>query len=473
MESKNKQNDNEASDEETQDTKNYATLNDNDMPIEVNSKDLEYITSAKTWMDLQIPDKLYEQLVKLSFRKPSRIQAMVIKLSKTNNVVAQSQNGSGKTLSFLIPSILNVNSNESCKGEDGKAKPQVIILADTSALIQQHMKTCRRQIEGVYDIKVGGMFSGVNDLGHYPHIFICTIASLKNLLNNQKKGVAVDISNVKLLVVDECDVIMASDTASRFLPPQVIRMLPKTTKLILTSATQTEVSKKFIEKLELGQKKIPRIELPVEQLTLKNVKQCYFDCSRNETFGLLDKLFNKINASNILIFDNSKKRLISLEKHLTNQGHKVTCVMSNSEDKANQAELNQKNIELFLQGKYRVLLTTNLQARGIDMRKVQLVINQELPRKFLERGEEKNQPIQVDVETYQHRVGRTGRFGDHGIAINFITDDTQKKMQNDIMSHYKNNIEQIKDNDFNEIEKALGEISEYNVAKREKLEENI
>ena len=67
-------------------------------------------------------------------------------------------------------------------------------------------------------MKVGGMFSGVNDLGNFPHIFICTIVGLKNLLNNQKKGVPVDLSNIKLFVIDECDLIMESDIATRFLP---------------------------------------------------------------------------------------------------------------------------------------------------------------------------------------------------------------------------------------------------------------
>jgi len=102
------------------DTSKYATLNDPVAGPEVNDKDLEYLNSAKTWNELNIPEDLYEQLVKLGFKNPSRIQALVIKTTRNNpGVVAQSQNGSGKTLAFMIPALMSIDPKQETRDENG------------------------------------------------------------------------------------------------------------------------------------------------------------------------------------------------------------------------------------------------------------------------------------------------------------------------------------------------------------------
>jgi len=102
------------------DTSKYATLNDPVGGPEVNDKDLEYLNSAKTWNELNIPEDLYEQLVKLGFKNPSRIQALVIKTTRNNpGVVAQSQNGSGKTLAFMIPALMSIDPKQETRDENG------------------------------------------------------------------------------------------------------------------------------------------------------------------------------------------------------------------------------------------------------------------------------------------------------------------------------------------------------------------
>jgi len=104
-------------------------------------------------------------------------------------------------------------------------------------------------------------------------------------------------------------------------------------------------------------------------------------CESNERFQNIDNILKGVSASNILIFANSKVLLQKVYKHLDNQGYKIATVYSDMNEK-NRAETNSSNIDEFLQGKYRILATTNLLARGIDMRKVTLVINLEFPKKF-------------------------------------------------------------------------------------------
>lgn len=137
----------------------------------------------------------------------------------------------------------------------------------------------------------------------------------------------------------------------------------------------------------------------------------------------LSLILQKIEAQNILIFTNSKSVLKKVQECLVAENHKVASVQSNSmENRVLEAEINQQSIEDFMAGKYKVLITTNLLSRGIDMRKVTLVVNLELPRQYSDENNTVGQAAQADCETYLHRVGRTGRFGDHGIALNIITD---------------------------------------------------
>lgn len=126
----------------------------------------------------------------------------------------------------------------------------------------------------------------------------------------------------------------------------------------------------------------------------------------------------------------------------------------------------------FLAGKYRILLTTNLLSRGIDMRKVSLVINYELPLKFFEDNQNKNR--EVDAETYLHRVGRTGRFGDQGIAINLVDKNKDEELLEQLASFYKTTpIQEIDVDSLKQVNQILEKIQEQNQIKRETLEENI
>jgi ATP-dependent RNA helicase DDX19/DBP5 len=130
-----------------------------------------------------------------------------------------------------------------------------------------------------------------------------------------------------------------------------------------------------------------------------------------------------------------------LKDYLESKEYKVAFVYQKNGDIKTSAEFLQQQIQDFLEGKYRILLTTNLLSRGIDMRKVTLVVNYNLPLKFFEDPSIKRR--EVDLETYLHRVGRTGRFGDKGVAINFVEEPKDLNLIANLEEHYGMKIDRL------------------------------
>ena len=390
--------------------------------------------------------------------------------SRSNNVAIQSQNGSGKTLSFLIPCIRQIDTKIKGSNEYGTPAPQVIILGDTKALILQIHKILSSLTEGYKDIKADYIFGGKKEIDGECQVLISTVIQLKNSFAKKK----IDPKNIKLLIVDEADSVFEGDMGKNFFSSLIVK-LQKTNdfKIIMTSATITEDSRKIIAKIQ-EKSNIITTELKTEELTLKNVCQYMISFgTQKEKFDMLDLMMQKVNAQNILIFANRKRDLEELKEHLNNLGHKVGYIYKSGYDNSSgneKADYIQNQINDFLAGKYRILLTTNLLSRGIDMRKVTLVINYELPIKF-PKGEDKSLR-EVDVETYLHRVGRTGRFGDQGIALNFVHKNGQE-MITEIQNAFKNEIKAIDSSQLGKLNTILEEISNINQEKRDFLEENI
>lgn len=453
-----------------QETNKYATIND----ISMNTFDkdnLKYLSSENnSWKSLGLDEALILRLQSIGFKKPSKIQSDVIKTyKKVRSLFVQSQNGSGKTLSFSIPAITVAQERNLANSVD-IAAPQVIILGDTNALILQLYGVIIKIIEDYKNLCID-YFQKNHVISTEVDILICTPIALLN--NFQKKKVLLD--KVKMLIVDEADNSLENDKAKNF----YIKLLKKNLKaqkpyIILCSATSTKNLKEILDKIQEEQNLL-RIEKEEEELTLKNVQQYFiqFHNIDNKLQNLL-QVINNIDAQNILIFDNSKRHLIDLQNQLSMMGQKVAVVMSgnaNINPKQNEQILNE-----FLAGKYRILLTTNLLARGIDMRKVTLVINFSLPIKIdynnPHTGFIRPEDKEIDLQTYLHRVGRTGRFGDHGIALNFVHPKSMWHIES-IRDKYHVQINEINTASLEILKGNLKTIANLNVEKREFLEENI
>lgn len=443
-----------------------------DTPTDFEDEQFSDLKSSMSWEDLMVPGPLADRLIQLGFKSPSKIQELVIPASFKSSVFAQSKNGSGKTLSFLVPAILFANPQEEDINSAGVLCPQVVILADTRALITQIEKLATKLSTCSHGLKIGFSFSGVaegesNDTGH---IFITTVKRISNLLNKKK----IDLTNLKLIILDEADQVMQGDSQDKFIPKLFLKILPLEMRTILTSATVTPMTSMLVDKTDQF-KHFKRIEVKKEELTLQNVQQYFIRCSEQDRTQVLDMILDKLKASNILIFTNARKVMQDVMHHLAHKGERAVTVSSNvMEDRAQEARINQNCMDMFMQGQYRVLLTTNLLSRGIDMRKVSLVINLELPVSYSSVQEGgKPMPKGADHETYLHRVGRTGRFGDQGIALNIISSDQQMTMLEEIIGYYDIDMKELKADLLNDLNSTLDEISQFNKQKRDKLEEAI
>jgi len=455
---------------ETMDTRKYVGINEA-VSGKFSPEDVEYLSSKVSWEALGLDNGLCERLIQIGYKKPSFIQSKVIKISKNNSVVAQAQNGSGKTLAYIVPILRLLNESQAKPSEGLTATPQVVILADTKALIMQIAKIIKRITEGYKDFVIDYTFSGKFDVNPRTQILISTIAQVRTAV--QKK--TVDFSNAELIVVDEADHVFESDLSKNFFQLFVHKLLKAPNfKVIFTSATMTDDFRKVIQIVQ-EKRNLIQIELPVEQLTLKNVQQYkIFHTGTQMKKAVLEQVISKINAQNILIFDNRKQNLLELLEFLNSKNYKAAFIYKSDGDEpsdSNTGDVIQKKIDDFLAGKYRILLTTNLLSRGIDMRKVTLVVNYSLPVKY--KDVDSGRSREIDLETYLHRVGRTGRFGDHGIALNFVDQKYESPMIDEISNYYKNEISEIRVDQLSSLNQQLEEIQNLNKEKREYLEENI
>jgi ATP-dependent RNA helicase DDX19/DBP5 len=457
--------------EEEIENKQFIGLND----IQINEflpEKIDYLKSKKTWEELELDPKLIDVLTTKGFKKPSFIQQNVIIMSKKNTVLAQSQNGSGKTLAYLIPCIRELETGVNGTNEFGNPCPQIIILGDTKALILQVHKILRDILdnyEGYQKVTTDYLFGGKSEIAKNVQILLCTIAQLKKCVT--KKTMSVE--KIKMIAVDEADHVFESDLGKTFFGLFINKILKRDDyKMLFTSATMTEDFQKVMTKIK-EKRNILSIDLPVEKLTLQNVQQFMIKFkSIQQKKEILESVIQKLNAQNILVFGNNRKRLLELKEYLCAKNYKVAFVYKDGDSKGvESAEFLEEQIKDFLAGKYRILLTTNLLSRGIDMRKVTLVINYSLPLKFHE--DKNNKSREIDLETYLHRVGRTGRFGDQGIALNFVDAIKDISLIQNIQDFYKNEIRDITIEHLDDVNKILEKISEVNKEKREYLEENI
>lgn len=463
----------DALDEEAvQETKTFIGVNDPLIPeSSVKKEDLEYLQSGKTWDSIGVNERLALRLNQMGFKSPSLIQFKVIRIASLNSVVAQSQNGSGKTLAYLVP-ILNSIDKLQSPPESGRVEPRVLILADTKALILQVYNLLKRICDTYSSVKIDYAFSGKNTVEKGTSVLITTLVQVKNLI--QKKELEFD--KIEFLVVDEADSVFDSDLNRNYFQSFVFKLLKNDSfKTILTSATMTDNFRKVIQSMQ-EKKNVIQIELPVEKLTLNNVQQFRIECADStKKIETLIKLIGSVQAQNILIFDNKRRELEALQGYLSSLNFKSAFIYKANADQqssnALSADIVQQQISDFLAGKFRILLTTNLLSRGIDMRKVTLVINLALPFKFKEVNGV--QQTLVDLETYLHRVGRTGRFGDKGIAVNFINNGEEAAMMQEIQNFYKNDVKKIEVDSLKDLDLKLQEIQQTNKEKREFLEESI
>ncbi|KAI1297225.1 ATP-dependent RNA helicase DDX19A [Halotydeus destructor] len=388
--------------------------------------------SIKSFEELHLPDELLKGLYDMGFQAPSKIQETALPVLLANppsNIIAQSQSGTGKTAAFLLASLYRVDTS--------KPYPQVLILSPTYELALQTGEVARTMAKYKTDLRFSYAVRGsiiergdtVND-----HVILGTPGKVMDWALKYR---FFDIKKIKVFVLDEADV-MIDTQGHRNQSIRIQRQLSHMCQMMLFSATYDKEVMEFAEMI------VPNpviIRLKREEESLDNINQYYVEChTEHDKYRSLANIFGTISMGQAFIFCHTKKSASSLAEKLRADGHAVGLISGDL-----TVEERTDVINRFRDGQERVLISTNLMARGIDVDQVTVVINYDLPINMDTRD--------VDFETYLHRIGRTGRFGKYGLAINFVDGDKTMRMIRDLEHHFGKKIQRLNTEDIEEIEK--------------------
>lgn len=346
-------------------------------------------TKGKSFEDFNLKRELLMGIFEAGFEKPSPIQEESIPMALAGrDILARAKNGTGKTASFVIPSLQQIKPKLN--------KIQALILVPTRELALQTSQVVRTLGKhlGIQCMVTTGGTSLKDDILrlHDPvHVLVGTPGRVLDLACR----LLADLSECPLFVMDEADKMLSREFKGVI--EQILSFFPAERQSLLFSATFPYAVKSFMDK---HLTKPYEINL-MDELTLRGISQFYAFVEEKQKLHCLNTLFSKLQINQSIIFCNSTSRVELLAKKITELGY--SCYYSHA--KMPQTARN-KVFHEFRQGKVRNLVCSDLLTRGIDVQAVNVVINFDFPK---------------TAETYLHRIGRSGRFGHLGLAINLMS----------------------------------------------------
>ena len=366
---------------------------------------------------LDLNENLIKGIYLYGFTKPSKIQITGIKSINTGkDCVLQSQSGTGKTATYLLGALNRINIEEhKCQG---------IILAPTHELADQVYEVALK-LSKYTDIKIAKCVGGTNvnenrELLKTSHLIIGTVGRINHMVTEKR----INSHTVKFIIFDEADVLLEDGLTDKL--REIYFKCPESVQCILISATITPnvmlMSKKFMHEPI-------KVLLKNSEIAVDLISQFYVNVeNENLKFDTLIDLYSLMSTSQAIIFANTIKKVDWLKEQLEKENFEITYIHGKLTPKE-RVDI----VEEFRNGKTRILLTTDLLARGIDIPQVNLVINYDLP---------------PDKETYIHRIGRCGRFDKKGVAITMVKmdDPADSKLFNRMKYFYKIKIDELPEN---------------------------
>ena len=350
--------------------------------------------SIEHWEDetLQLKENILRGIYNYGFETPSSIQKKAIPLiTSGRDVIAQSQSGTGKTGAYVISALQYVKEDLS--------QTQVLILLPTRELAIQTHKVCKAlsRYTNIHSYMLIGGTSLSDNMEHLkkqtPHIIIGCVGRIHDIIHRN----LLDLQNCKMFILDEADEMLSVGFKTHI--QNIFSYLHKDVQVVLISATLPREVKELTSKFMRNP-----IEILVEapQLSLEGIQQ-YKIYVRDDydKYQKIKDIFHSVTMTQCIIYCNSVKRVCDLYEAMKTDEYPVTAIHSNMNYKERQ-----RNYKQFLHGKYRILVSSDLTARGIDIQQISLVINFDIPN---------------DKHVYIHRIGRSGRWGRKGCAINFVS----------------------------------------------------
>jgi translation initiation factor 4A len=362
--------------------------------------------------NMNLVEDLLRGIYAYGFEKPSAIQQRaILPLVKGTDIIAQAQSGTGKTATFTIGILQQLDFHTSdC---------QALILAPTRELAQQIQKVVLA-LGDYMGVKCHACIGGtrvrddINKLQAGVHIVVGTPGRVYDMLCRK----VLKSESIKMFILDEADEMLSRGFKEQIY--DIFTALPQRVQVGLFSATMPQ------EALEITQRFMNnpvRILVKRDELTLEGIKQFYISVEREEwKLDTLCDLYDTLNITQAVIFCNTRRKVDWLTDKMRSREFTVSSTHGDIGQKERDVILNE-----FRTGSSRVLITTDLLARGIDVQQVSLVINYDLPR---------------NLENYIHRIGRSGRFGRKGVAINFVTNDDVRTLR-ELEQFYNTQIEEM------------------------------
>lgn len=385
-------------------------LQANDFVIESNWDDV-----VESFEDMSLRQELLRGIYGYGFEKPSAIQqrAIVPMFSTGRDIIAQAQSGTGKTATFTIGGLQQIDTEVK--------DTQVLILAPTRELAQQIQQVVNA-LGDYMNLKclacIGGtsVRDDITTLEEGVHVVVGTPGRVNHMLS---KGF-LRVDKLKCFILDEADEMLGRGFKEQIY--DVFQHLPvEGLQVGLFSATMPndvlEMTNRFMRENPV------RILVKKEELTLEGIRQFYVDVDQEKfKYETLADLYAAINVGKSVIFCNSRRKVDWLTERMTQDDFTVSSLHGEMAHKDREVIMKE-----FRTGSSRVLITTDLLARGIDVQQVSLVINFDLPK---------------DMESYLHRIGRGGRYGRKGTAINLVSHDDMQLLK-DIERHYATHIDAL------------------------------
>jgi len=354
------------------------------------------LSEQHSFYGLGLAPKLLEIVERMKFKTPTPIQYKAIPIGIAGqDIVGIAQTGTGKTLAFGLPMVQRLAS--------GSKRGLVLVPTRELALQVEEALSKVGQPLGLRTVAlIGGasMYNQVQALRRGPRIIVATPG---RLLDHLGQG-TVRLHDVSILVLDEADRMLDMGFA-----PQIEKILPHVPKDRQTMLFSATIPEKIINIAARHMKLPVSVEIAPSGTVAKNVIQELFIIKKEEKSQLLIKLLEQYRGT-VLIFSRTKRGAARITKGLRSLNHSAAEIHANR-----SLAQRREALEGFKTGKYRILVATDIAARGIDVKGIELVINYDLPD---------------DSENYVHRIGRTGRMEHEGRAISFATPDQRGDVRN-------------------------------------------
>jgi translation initiation factor 4A len=366
--------------------------------------------------DMDLHEDLLRGIYTYGFERPSAIQQRAIRpVADGRDVIGQAQSGTGKTAAFLVGTLQCLDPSGSRRGSG----PQALLLAPTRELAQQ-IHSVAEALGDRLGLRCHACIGGTarrddaQRLRQGQHLVVGTPGRVHDLLEKQ----IMKADDLRTFVLDEADEMLSVGFMDIIY--KIFKLLPPEVQVCLFSATMPgdilDLTKKFM-------RDPVRILVKTEELTLEGIHQYYIAVEKEDwKLDTLCDLFETMTITQSIIYCNTRRKADYLEDQMTRQDFTVSVMHADLDQDARSLVMRQ-----FKSGSSRVLISTDLLARGIDVQQVSLVINYDLPPK---------------VESYLHRIGRSGRYGRKGVAINFVTNRDGHRMR-DIERYYCTQIEEL------------------------------